>query len=191
VLFERLGAERVVKGAPACPARGGRGSQGHTGYALAGTRRAPRTGAHWGQGQLDAFVDVYNTHHPHRALDRATPSEAWHARPVATPTGGLAGPHCRVRRDIINSGRVTLRHNSRLHHIGLGHAHNGTRVLILAADLHVRVITQDGQLLRELELDPTRDYQPRGVKPGPKPAKHDTMSRDMCSACRATSQSGG
>jgi transposase InsO family protein len=121
------------------------------------------------QGQLDAFVDVYNTRRPHRALDRATPSEAWHARPVATPTGGLAGPHCRVRRDIINSGRVTLRHNSRLHHIGLGHAHNGTRVLILAADLHVRVITQDGQLLRELELDPTRDYQPRGVKPGPKP----------------------
>jgi hypothetical protein len=74
-----------------------------------------------------------------------------------------------VRRDVINSGRVTLRSNSRLHHIGLGWEHNGTRVLILVADLHVRVITQDGQLLRDLELDPTRDYQPRGVKPGPKP----------------------
>jgi transposase InsO family protein len=121
------------------------------------------------QAQLDAFVDTYNTRRPHRALSRRTPSEAWHARPRATPTGGLAQPHCRVRRDIVNSGRVTLRHNSRLHHIGLGNAHNGTAVLILVADRHVRVITTTGELLRELTLDPTRDYQPRGVKPGPQP----------------------
>jgi predicted SnoaL-like aldol condensation-catalyzing enzyme len=53
-----------------------------------------------------------------------------------------------------------MRYNSRLHHIGIGHAHNGTRVPILTADLHIRVITRDGELLRELELDPTRDYQP-------------------------------
>jgi hypothetical protein len=70
---------------------------------------------------------------------------------------------------VVNSGRVTLRHNSRLHHIGLGNAHNGTAVLILVADRHVRVITTTGELLRELTLDPTRDYQPRGVKPGPQP----------------------
>ena len=37
------------------------------------------------------------------------------------------------------------------------------------ADRHVRGITTDGQLLRDFTLDPTRDYQPRGVKPGPKP----------------------
>ena len=121
------------------------------------------------QAQLDAFVAIYNTDRPHRALDRRTPTEAWHARPRATPAGDLSAPHYRVRRDIVNSGRITLRHNSRLHHIGLGNAHNGTRVLILTADLHVRVITADGHLLRDLELDPTRDYQPRGVKPGPKP----------------------
>ena len=121
------------------------------------------------QTRLDAFVAIYNTQRPHRALDRRTPAEAWHARPRATPTGGIAQPHCRVRRDIVNSGRVTLRHNSRLHHIGLGNAHNGTVVLICVADLHVRVITRDGQLLRDLTLDPSRDYQPRGVKPGPQP----------------------
>jgi hypothetical protein len=107
-------------------------------------------------------------------------------RPVATPTGGLAGPHCRVRRDIINGGRVTLRHNSRLHHIGLGHAHNGTRVLVLAADLHVRVMTQDGQLLRELELAPRRLPTPRRqTRPQTPPNMHDvarhvfSMSRDI------------
>ena len=54
---------------------------------------------------------------------------------------------------------ITLRHNSRLHHIGLGRRHSGTRVFVLARDLHIRVLTTDGELLRELKLDPSRDYQ--------------------------------
>lgn len=43
---------------------------------------------------------------------------------------------------------------------GLGRKLTGTRVLVLVADLHVRVLTEDGALLRALTLDPTRDYQP-------------------------------
>jgi hypothetical protein len=54
---------------------------------------------------------------------------------------------------------ITLRYNSRLHHIGLGRRHAGLRVLVLVAHLDVRVITEDGELLRELTLDPNRDYQ--------------------------------
>ena len=38
----------------------------------------------------------------------------------------------------------------------------GTRVLALIAGLRIRVITEDGELLRELILDPSRDYQPHG-----------------------------
>jgi hypothetical protein len=56
---------------------------------------------------------------------------------------------------------ITLRHNSRLHHIGLGRRHAGIRVLVLVAGLDVRVLTQDGQLLRAVTLDPSRDYQPQ------------------------------
>lgn len=41
----------------------------------------------------------------------------------------------------------------------LGRRHCGKRVLILVADLEVRVITEDGDLLRSLTLDPARDYQ--------------------------------
>jgi hypothetical protein len=68
--------------------------------------------------------------------------------------------HCRVRRDRVDAnGRVTLRYHSRLHHLGLGRRHAGVRVLILVADLDVRVITEDGELLRALRLDPSRDYQ--------------------------------
>lgn len=117
------------------------------------------------QGKLDWFRGYYNTQRPHRALGRRTPQEAFDARPKAAPSGaGFVVPtHFRVRRDRVDkTGRVTLRHDSRLHHIGLGRAHAGKRVLILAADLRVRVVTEDGELIRELILDPTRDYQPLG-----------------------------
>lgn len=54
-------------------------------------------------------------------------------------------------------GVITLRHNSKLHHIGLGRRHAGARVLVL--DLDIRVLDEAGELIRELTLDPTRNYQ--------------------------------
>lgn len=115
------------------------------------------------QAQLDRFRAYYNDVRPHRALGRRTPSSAFAARPKAAPTGKPVDPgHYRVRHDKIDdSGVITLRHNSRLHHIGLGRRHAGTRVLVLAHDLHIRVLTEHGELLRELRLDPARDYQPQ------------------------------
>jgi transposase InsO family protein len=123
------------------------------------------------QRQLDQFAGYYNTVRPHRALNRRTPAQAYAGRPKAIPTGVKIPAHYRVRNDTIDAGgTVTLRHNSRLHHIGLGAAHRGTRVMLLIDDLHVRVIGRDtGQLIRELILNPTRDYQPRGLPPGPPP----------------------
>jgi transposase InsO family protein len=121
------------------------------------------------QGQLNRFAAYYNTTRPHRALDRRTPAQAYASRPKAIPTGVKIPAHYRVRNDTIDSGgTVTLRHKSRLHHIGLGAAARGTRVTLLIDDLHIRVIGRDtGHLIRELTLDPTRDYQPRGLPPGP------------------------
>src|SRR4029450_5923228 len=74
-----------------------------------------------------------------------------------------------ARRDRIDTtGVVTLRYNSRLRHIGLGRAHAGKRISLLVADLYTRIIdAETGQLLRELTLDPTRDYQPLGRPPAP------------------------
>ena len=119
--------------------------------------------------QLSRFRRYYNEVRPHRALDRKTPSETYTARPKATATGPYIDPHWRVRHDRIDqAGAVTLRHNSRLHHIGLGRGRAGTRVTLLIDDLHIRVIDRHtGELIRELTLDPTRDFQPRGVPPGP------------------------
>jgi hypothetical protein len=118
------------------------------------------------QAQLDWFREYYNNVRPHRAVGRRTPASAFNARARAGPTGaGFVVPaHYRVRHDRIDSvGRITLRYNSRLHHIGLGRRLSGVRVLILVADLDVRVVTEDGELLRELTLDPTRDYQRQGA----------------------------
>ena len=121
------------------------------------------------QQQLDRFRRYYNSTRPHRALDRKTPAEVYATRPKAVPSGPLVDPHYRVRTDKIDtSGTVTLRCQSRLHHIGLGRQLAGTRVYVLSADLHVRVVAiETGELLRELTLDPNRDYQPTGRPPGP------------------------
>ncbi len=123
------------------------------------------------QRQLDRFRGYYNTIRPHRAIGRRTPAEAFAARPKAPPTGPRIEPHYRVRRDRVDAtGVITLRYNSRLRHIGLGREHARTRVLALIADLNVRVIhAETGELLRELTLDPDRDYQPLGRPPGPRP----------------------
>jgi transposase InsO family protein len=123
------------------------------------------------QTLLDRFLDEYNHHRPHRSLPhRATPATAYTARPKAGPTADRAtDAHDRVRTDKIDkAGSVTLRTGGRLHHLGIGRTHAGTHVLLLVQDLHVRVIdAATGELLRELTIDPTRDYQPTGRPPGP------------------------
>jgi hypothetical protein len=70
-----------------------------------------------------------------------------------------------VRQDKVDAqGKVSLRYMSRLHHIGLGRAHKGRAVKLLIADQNVRVIDLNGELIRELTLDPSRDYQPLGCR---------------------------
>jgi len=122
------------------------------------------------QRQLDRFRRYYNTVRPHRAIERRTPAQAYTARPKSHPTGPRLAPHYRVRRDRVDSGGViTIRYDSRLRHIGLGREHRGRRVLALLADRYVRVIDlETGELLRQLQLDPTKDYQPLGRPPGPR-----------------------
>jgi hypothetical protein len=78
--------------------------------------------------------------------------------------GFTVPPHLRVRRDKVGiNGMITLRHNSRPHHVGLGRRLVGTRVIALIDGLRVRVITEDGELIRELVLDPNRDYHTHGL----------------------------
>ena len=123
------------------------------------------------QALLDAFMAEYNHRRPHRALaHRATPATVYTSLPKAHPaTGRHADTHTRVRRDRIDeAGCVTLRVAGRLHHIGIGRTHARTHVILLVQDLDIRVVNAaTGELLRELILDPTKDYQPTGAPKGP------------------------
>ena len=42
-------------------------------------------------------------------------------------------------------------------------AHKGERILLLVADPDVRVVNEDGEPIRQLTIDPSRDYQGRGL----------------------------
>jgi transposase InsO family protein len=124
------------------------------------------------QALLDTFTAYYNHQRPHRSLPRqATPATAYAARPKATPGDRSTDAHHRVRRDIIDTtGTLTWRYDGRLYHIGIGRTHARTHVLLLAQDRHIRVINAaTGELLRDLEPGPTRDYQPTGRPPGTPP----------------------
>ncbi len=117
------------------------------------------------QTLLDTFVDEYNHRRPHRSLPhRAPPAALFQTMPKALPMNSRdTETHARIRHDRVDaSGVVTLRIAGRLHHIGCGRTHARTHVILLIHDLHVRIINATtGELLRDLTIDPNRDYQPQ------------------------------
>jgi transposase InsO family protein len=119
---------------------------------------------------LDAFVDEYNHHRPHRSLPRhATPATAYTGRPKASPGDRSTETHDRLRHDRVDvSGKITLRYRGQLYSIGVSRTHARTHVLVLVQDLNIRIIhAATGDLLRELTLDPTVRYQPTGAPKRP------------------------
>jgi transposase InsO family protein len=132
--------------------------------------RAPATSLTELQELLDQFADHYNHRRKHRSLKRRYPADVYAARAKATPDHN-AGGHFRIREDTADAGgSVTLRRGGRMHHIKLGIQHARVPVRMLVHDLHVIVIDREtGEILRELDIDPDKDSQPRGVKPGPRP----------------------
>jgi transposase InsO family protein len=120
------------------------------------------------QTQLDEFVDDYNHHRPHRSLPHdSTPAVAYTTRPKAAPDHHPASQF-RVRHDRVDrAGKVTLRHNGTMYHIGIGRPHAGTPIILLIHDLEIRIIhAATGEIIRTLTLDPEHRYQPTGAKRG-------------------------
>ena len=113
------------------------------------------------QGQLNRFLEYYNTERPHRGIGRRRPIEAFGAREKVGPIGPrIEAAGYRIRHDKVDrGGSVTLRYKGKLHHIGVGCPYAGWRVILLVAGLDVRVIGLDGSPLRHLTLDPSVDYQ--------------------------------
>lgn len=115
------------------------------------------------QAQLDSFVRYYNEVRPHRSTPRRPPIDVWRERVKAKPGDEIASTQYRVRHDKVDkAGAITLRYRSRLHHIGMGARFKGRRVALLVHDRDIRIVDpRTGELLRHLQLDPTRDYQPQ------------------------------
>lgn len=114
------------------------------------------------QDQLDQFREYYNFTRPHRALDRATPAHAYNARPKAQPGGKIIPDHFRLRNDVVDKhGKLSLRYNGQMHHIGIGRAYSGTAIRMLIHEKEIRVITTAGELLKEFIFDEEINYQPQ------------------------------
>jgi transposase InsO family protein len=158
VELECLGIE-VKHSTPYHPQTCGKVERLHQTLKLFLRKQAPAQSLAHLQLQLDTFREYYNHHRPHRALGRRTPLLAFNARIKAIPLPPERPTHYRVRKDQIDSeGSVTLRYLGRLRHIHIGAKHRHRKVRLLVAGAQVRIVTTDGELLREIELDPDRLY---------------------------------
>jgi transposase InsO family protein len=113
------------------------------------------------QRQLDQFREHYNEQRPHRALQRRTPSDAYHATPKAAPaTNGHTPGHYRLRYDRLDTkGKMSIRRAGRMHHLGIGSEHARKRVLALADEHHITVIElHTGKVLSTHQIQPEKTY---------------------------------
>ena len=172
--FDRLGIQ-CVHSTPYHPQTCGKVERFHQTLKLFLARQASPESIAQLQLQLDSFRTIYNQQRPHRALDGRTPLQAFNARLKASPSAAQAQVDYRIRRDKLDAGgRVTLRYLSRLRHFHVSYKRRHQEVILLVAGDHVRVLALDGQLLRELTLDPSRDYQRSAA---PKLVRHQVRQR--------------
>jgi hypothetical protein len=172
--LDRLGVQ-CVHSTPYHPQTCGKVERFHQTLKLFLAKQAPAESIAHLQLQLDTFRTIYNQQRPHRALDGRTPLQAFTTRLKASPSLTQPQVGYRIRRDKLDAGgRVTLRYLSRLRHFHVSYKHRGQPVMLLVAGNHVRVIAEDGALLRELTLDPTRDYQPMSA---PTLVRHQVRQR--------------
>ena len=111
------------------------------------------------QDQLDQFRHAYNQQRPHRELARRTPATAYTALPKAAPAGAPRG-HYRLRYDRVDDwGKISFRRAAKMHHLGIGYAHRGKRVLAIADHTTVTAIElTTGEILSTHQIDPDKTY---------------------------------
>jgi transposase InsO family protein len=122
--------------------------------------RAPAPSMTVLQHQLNEFRAHYNEQRPHRALMRQTPGDAYRATPKAFPASARPQAHYRLRYDRLDkTGRMTMRRAGRMHHLGVGAAHSGKRVLALADDHKITVTDlHTGEILSTHLIQPNKTY---------------------------------
>jgi len=104
--------------------------------------------------------DLQHRTHPPRPTPHTIPAQAYAALPKAAPPDHTTESHFRIRHDTVdNCGKLTLRYATRLHQLGIGIAHAGTKVLIIVTTANVTVLTTpDYRLIASHTIDPNRNY---------------------------------
>jgi len=120
------------------------------------------------RGQIDFWPATTTKNAPTRLGAWSPPRTASDAleKDTPDPNGYPMTLHTRVRHDKVDTtGVFTLRHGTKLHHVGVGRAHAGRRIIVLFCALDNRVLSEEGEWLRHLTPDPTRDSQRLGTSP--------------------------
>ena len=115
------------------------------------------------QHHLDRFTDYYNHQRPHRAIGRRFPAAVWTDSPRSGPASHPINTPTSTHRRVVGKDG-TMEVGSRLR-ISLGAAYRGQTAHLVITGLNAHVFI-DGQLVRQLEIDPTRRMQPLHPRPG-------------------------
>ena len=122
-------------------------------------RRTWATQAELASAIFEWIEGFYNPHRRHSGLGYRSPNDFEDFTP---PLPRRHDQPTRTVRETGSGSKLTLRVHGRLHHIAIGRIHARTPVIMLIADHDIRIVHAiTGELLRELILDPTRDYQPQ------------------------------
>jgi transposase InsO family protein len=113
------------------------------------------------QAHIDAFVEIYNTQRPHRALARRTPADVWHTTPRSGPANHPLGTPTAIYHSTVTNGCIWAGRHLR---ITVGAAHNGRHTTIVLTGPACHVFA-DSHLIRHLTIDPTRRDQPLNQQP--------------------------
>lgn len=125
------------------------------------------------QALLDQFRDVYNNQRPHRALNGSTPAHAYSAKPKAAPSlePGFANRDP-LRNKVDSSGKVPIRLQGKMRHVGVGRKFKGRSVWVLMGSRFVMITDQKtGEILSENKVEPALSYW--------KPIKNPDRSLDL------------
>jgi transposase InsO family protein len=114
------------------------------------------------QTQLDEFCNIYNHQRPHRAINRRTPASVYTATPKAGPADRAIGTPTSIHRITVHDG---VCHINKTYSITVGAQYTGKQAtaVITGSSCHIFIT---GRLIRHLQLNPTRRYQPLYHRPG-------------------------
>ena len=119
------------------------------------------------QTQLDRFCEIYNFERPHQGIGRKIPADRWNASPAAGPASEpLPNPEfpSKTFHAVVTNG--TCGNDKYAIHVGA--EYTGLTATITIDNQRANVFINN-QLIRHLELDPTRRYQPsQRPRGGPK-----------------------